>query len=164
MAIIATGVKPDVKLPVTADITIGESGGITVNDRMQTNDENIYACGDNVEILNKLTGKTERLVGSGIAIKQARTAADNIAGLDSRMEAVIGTSIIPIFGMTAAMAGCSEATLKALQIDYRKIHLFNAVMPVMFRAQSRCCLSFCFPRKEKYSGFRELAKTVFRSG
>lgn len=125
MAIIATGVKPDVKLPVTADITIGESGGITVNDRMQTNDENIYACGDNVEILNKLTGKTERLVGSGIAIKQARTAADNIAGLDSRMEAVIGTSIIPIFGMTAAMAGCSEATLKALQIDYRKIHLFQ---------------------------------------
>ena len=45
MAIISTGQKNEVKLPIMADIKIGKTGGIIVNEYMQTSVEDIFACG-----------------------------------------------------------------------------------------------------------------------
>lgn len=125
LAIIATGVKPDIKLPVMADLDIGESGGILVNKRMQTNDEDIYACGDNVEVINRITQKTERWPNASNALKQARVAADNICGIDSRFTDIIGTNISKVFGLTAGITGGSEYKLKNAGIEYQKIYLLQ---------------------------------------
>ena len=125
LAIIATGVKTDVKLPVIADLDVGESGGILVNKRMQTNDQDIYACGDNVEVINRITQKAERWPNASNALKQARVAADNICGIDSAFTDVVGTNISKIFGFTAGITGCSENKLRNAGIDYRKIYLLQ---------------------------------------
>ena len=125
LAIIATGVKPDVKLPVMANLGIGENGGILVNKYMQTNDENIYACGDNVEILSLITQKPQRWPSAELALKEARVAADHIVGIDSSFAAIVGTSISKIFSYTAAMAGCNEKQLDLAGIKYHKIYLLQ---------------------------------------
>ena len=123
MAIIATGVKPDVKLPIMADLDIGQSGGILVNKYMQTNDANIYACGDNVEVINRITGVSERWPNASNALKQARVAAEHICGANSVFGDIIGTNICKVFRLTAAVVGCNETKLKAANIDYQKVYL-----------------------------------------
>lgn len=49
MAILGIGVEPNTALAERAGLEIGPSGGIAVNDRMQTSDPTIYAVGDAVE-------------------------------------------------------------------------------------------------------------------
>ena len=45
-AVVATGVRPNVKLAKDAGIQIGELGGILVDNHMMTSDPDIYAAGD----------------------------------------------------------------------------------------------------------------------
>ncbi len=126
MALIATGVKPDVKLPIMIDIDIGETGGIIVNKYMQTNNDDIYACGDNVEVTNKITGRKERWANATVAIKQARVAAENIAGINSSFGDVVGVSIVKVFDMMVSASGCNEVKLQKNNISFQKVHLLQA--------------------------------------
>ena len=57
LAVVAIGVKPNIKLAKEAGLHIGNLGGITVNEYMQTSDANIYSAGDCCEIKNIITGK-----------------------------------------------------------------------------------------------------------
>ena len=57
--------------------------GIKINDRMQTNDENIYAGGDSVEIKSFVTNNDVLIPLAGSANRQGRIIADNICGINS---------------------------------------------------------------------------------
>jgi pyruvate/2-oxoglutarate dehydrogenase complex dihydrolipoamide dehydrogenase (E3) component len=47
--LIATGVKPNIKIAQDAGIKLGKTGAIKVDCHMRTNIEDIYACGDCIE-------------------------------------------------------------------------------------------------------------------
>lgn len=125
MGIIATGVQPDLKIAIMADLEIGEDGGIKVNEHMQTSDKDIYAIGDNVEVLDYITRKPTRMAQAGLAVKQAKVAADNLGEISSKFKFALGTSIIKIFDYTAAAVGANEAKLKAHNIAYQQINLYD---------------------------------------
>ena len=125
MAIIATGVRPDQRLSILSDLEIGKSGGIKVNEHMQTSDKDIYAAGDDVEVTDYVTGQPVRMALAGLAVKEARIIADHLGGLDSRFEHALGTSIIKIFGMTAASTGAGEEKLKKAGIAYKSFNLYG---------------------------------------
>ena len=57
LAVLATGVKPNTKLAQDAGLTLGKTGGIVVDQYMQTSNPDIYAVGDCIEIPNLITGK-----------------------------------------------------------------------------------------------------------
>ena len=46
MLVISAGIKPRDELAKLCGLNVGERGGIVVNEKMQTNDENIYAIGE----------------------------------------------------------------------------------------------------------------------
>ena len=76
MVIMATGVKPNIKLAKEAGIEIGVTGAIKVNKKMQTNIEGVYSCGDCIETFSTITGKpVYRPLGS-TANKTGRIAGD----------------------------------------------------------------------------------------
>jgi len=52
LAVVAIGVRPNVKLAQEAGLKVGELGGLDVNEYMQTSDPDIYAVGDCVETVN----------------------------------------------------------------------------------------------------------------
>lgn len=158
MAIIATGVKPDVKLPVMADIEIGETGGIRVNKYMQTNDADIYACGDNVEVINHITGVAERWPNASCALKQARAAADNICGRNTVFENIVGTNICKIFDYTAAIAGCNEQTLRETGIKYRKLYLQQANHPSYYPDAELMAMKLLFADDGRILGLQMIGK------
>lgn len=124
MAIISTGVKPDLKLSVLSELELGENGGLIVDEYMRTSDENIYAAGDDVEVTNLITDKKERVSHAGLAVKEARIIADHLAGLDTKFGKVVNTAIVKSFDLTIGAIGANEDTLRRSGISYKKLHFY----------------------------------------
>lgn len=119
MVLLSIGVRPETKLAKNAGLAIGERGGITVNDYMQTSDANIYALGDAVEVRHLVTGQPALIPLAGPANKQGRIVADNIVfGNKKKYPGSIGTSIAKVFDLTVAAAGANAKLLQQNNIPY----------------------------------------------
>lgn len=118
LIIMAIGVKPEIKLAKEAGLTIGDLGGIKVNERLQTSDPNIYAVGDVIEVKHLVTGQPVLLPLAGPANKQGRIVADVIVGRDSQYKGTQGTAIAKVFDLAAASTGANEKMLRKLGIPY----------------------------------------------
>ena len=127
MVILSIGVRPRSELAKAAGLDIGVTGGIHVNDKLQTSDPDIYAAGDVIEIVNPISGLPGFVPLAGPANRQGRIAADQIFGHDSRYRGTIGTSICRVFDLSAGVVGCNEKYLKKNNITYEKaiIHAAN---------------------------------------
>ena len=108
LAILSIGVRPELKLAREAELEIGQSGGIAVNERQQTSDPHIYAAGDAVETIHLVTGQRTRIPLAGPANKQGRVAGANAAGGDLQFNGALGTAIVESMGITAAKTGLAE--------------------------------------------------------
>jgi NADPH-dependent 2,4-dienoyl-CoA reductase/sulfur reductase-like enzyme/rhodanese-related sulfurtransferase len=125
LVILALGVRPDTTLASMAGLEIGELGGIRVDDQMRTSDPDIFAVGDAVEVKDFVTREWSLIALAGPANRQARIAADVIAGRDSRFRGTQGTSIVELFGAAVAWTGANEKTLQQLgDTDFEKIYLY----------------------------------------
>ncbi len=117
MVVLAIGVVPDTRLAQEAGLELGIKGSIVVNDRMETSAPDIYAVGDAVQVRHFVTGQDALIALAGPANKQARIAADNICGGDSRYTGSQGSSVLKVFDMTAAVTGINEANAGKAGID-----------------------------------------------
>jgi NADPH-dependent 2,4-dienoyl-CoA reductase/sulfur reductase-like enzyme/rhodanese-related sulfurtransferase len=115
LAVVAIGVRPNVALAKAAGLEIGTTGGIVVNEFMQTSDPDIYAAGDCVESLNYLTGKKVHAPYGDLANLQGRVAATNIVlGNSVTFPGTQQTGICKVFDFAAGTTGLSEATATRL--------------------------------------------------
>ena len=117
MVILAIGVSPETTLAKDAGLELGIKGSIVVNDRMETSISDIYAVGDAVQVKHFVTGQDALISLAGPANKQGRIAADNICGGDSHYSGSQGSSVIKIFGMTAATTGVNETNARKTGLD-----------------------------------------------
>lgn len=117
MVVLGIGVRPNTGLAKAAGLDIGEGGGIAVNEFMQTSDPAIYAAGDAVEYMHGVLGKPMRVALGGPANRAGRIAGQHAAA-DSApaMRPVLGTSIVRVFGKTAAMTGLGMKLARRLGI------------------------------------------------
>ncbi|MBV7274128.1 CoA-disulfide reductase [Clostridium sp. PL3] len=123
LVILAIGVTPDTNFIKDSGIKLGVKGHILVNNKMETNIENVYAVGDAIEVVDFVNNQNTAIPLAGPANKQGRIVADNIVGLNSNYKGTQGTAIIKIFGLTAASTGNNERTLKRLNIPYKVIYV-----------------------------------------
>ena len=123
--VMAIGVTPEVELAKSAGLEIGETGAIKVNSNYRTNDEDIYAVGDAIEVYNALTAMNTKLSLAGPAQKAARTAAEHINGKTTANKGYIGSSAIKVFDYNAASTGLNEALIKVLgmKINYDVVRI-----------------------------------------
>lgn len=124
LVLVAIGTKPNVTLASQAGLAIGKTGGITVNEHLQTSDPDIYAGGDCVENKNLITGKPIFAPMGSTANKHGRVIADNICGKNSTFNGVLGTAICKVFNMNIARTGLTEKQAKDEGYDY--ITVLNA--------------------------------------
>ena len=117
MVVLAIGVTPDTALAREAGLELGLKGSIVVNDRMEASVPDIYAVGDAVQVKHYVTGQDAVISLAGPANKQGRIAADNICGGDSRYQGSQGSSVIKVFGLTAAATGVNMANAKKAGLD-----------------------------------------------
>lgn len=105
IVVLAAGVRPNTELAVQAGIAVGQSGGILVDRRMRTNDPNIYAGGDCVEVRNLVSGENLLMALGSLANRQGRIIATNLNGGNSHFKGAIGAFSLKIFGLGICKAG-----------------------------------------------------------
>ena len=112
LVILSIGVRPNSQLAKDAGIELNERGGIITNDMLLTNDADIYAVGDVIEVDDFVMGGKTMIPLAGPANKQGRIAANNIAGMHDTYKGTQGSSVAKVFDLTAAATGANEKTLK----------------------------------------------------
>lgn len=117
MVLLSVGVRPTLQLAKDAGLEIGEAGGLLVNDKLQTSDQDIYAAGDMVEIEHRAFGKKVRIPLAGPANRQGRIAAENALGGQHSYKGSIGTSVVRVFEGVAGSTGLSLKQARAAGID-----------------------------------------------
>ncbi|MCK5665530.1 MAG: FAD-dependent oxidoreductase, partial [Thiotrichaceae bacterium] len=135
IVVLAIGVTPETQLAKNAGLDIGKTGAMKVDQNYRTNDKDIYAIGDVIEVYGCLFNDYFKLPLAGPAQKQARQAADHIHGLMVDNRGFIGSSIIKVFKKYAASTGLSEGFIEAIgmKIDYEVVKVIPrdkvAIMP-----------------------------------
>lgn len=152
LVILAIGVTPDTAFLQNSGIALGPKGHIIVNERLQTNVENVYAVGDAIEVMDFITGRKTAVPLAGPANRQGRIAADNIAGLSSIYKGTQGTAILKAFGLTAACTGANERTLKNAGISYKSIHVHPVSHASYYPGAKAMTLKLIFNEQGKVLG------------
>ena len=122
LVLIAVGIRPNVDLAKNAGLELGISGGIKVNQFMQTSDPDIFAAGDCIETTNLVTGKPTLTPMGSAANKEGRAAGANALGRRIAVKGFTGTIIVKVFDLTVAKTGLSER--EALAEGYLPLALY----------------------------------------
>ncbi len=127
LVILGLGVKPENTLAIQSRLRTGERGGLMVNEHLQTNDPDIYAVGDAIEVSDVVSEMKGQVPLAGPANRQGRLAADHALGrTKAKYRGTQGTAIVRVFGKVAALTGMSEKQLKKKKIDFRSIYIHPA--------------------------------------
>ncbi len=119
LVVMAIGVAPSTKFLEDTGIETLKNGAILVNNRMETNIEDIYAAGDCATVHHKLLNKPVHIPLATHASKQGRILAENLSGKDKRYPGALGTSVVKILDLTLAQTGLNEQQVKEHDFNYQ---------------------------------------------
>ncbi|MEM3384685.1 MAG: FAD-dependent oxidoreductase [Nitrososphaeria archaeon] len=110
-SLLALGVKPNTDLAREAGIPLGKYEGIIVNERMETEREDVYAAGDCVEYKNFITNEETPIQTTTLAFQGGEIAGKNAAGGNEKIGRIISNICAKVFGSEIASVGitCREA-------------------------------------------------------
>ncbi len=130
VVVLAIGVQPETDLAKKAGLNIGKTGAMKVDQNYKTNDNDIYAVGDVIEVYSYLFNAYFKLPLAGPAQKQARGVADHINGKIIDNRGYIGSSIIKVFDYNAASTGMTAGFIEhsGLNIDYDCVRIIPSDM------------------------------------
>jgi NADPH-dependent 2,4-dienoyl-CoA reductase/sulfur reductase-like enzyme/rhodanese-related sulfurtransferase len=125
LVILAIGVSPETDLAKQAGLELGKTGAMKVDQNYRTNDKNIYAVGDAIEVYSYLFNDYFKLPLAGPAQKQARGVADHINGMCIDNRGYIGSSILKVFDYNAASTGLTGGFIRNsnLNIDFNCVRI-----------------------------------------
>lgn len=131
--VVATGVRPVTGLAEKLGVEIGPTRGIKTNDKMMTNIDQVYACGDcaeNVEFITRLP----MAGGLGtVAVRQARVAGINAAGGDVSFPGIVGAKVTKLFGLEIASTGFTDDMAKRYEIPIVKGSMKGSTKPPYYK-------------------------------
>ena len=124
IVVLSVGVRPDTATFEAAGVTC-ERGAIVIDEHGRTNLTDVYAVGDAVVSTDAVTGVRRPVALAGPANRAGRLVADAIftPATARPMPAPLGTAIVRVGELTAAMTGANRASLDAAAIPYHTVHL-----------------------------------------
>ncbi len=123
VVLLGVGVRPSTALARAAGLELSPQGAVVVTPSQQTSDPHIWAVGDAIQVTDAVTGAPGVVPLAGPANRQGRTAADAIMGRAVASSPVLGTAIVRVFDLTAAVTGPTSRRLTAAGIEHRVVHL-----------------------------------------
>jgi len=153
LVVLSVGVRPNAELARAAGLRVGERGGIVTDGTMRTDDPDIYAVGDAVQVTDPVLGVPTQIPLAGPANRQGRLAADAIAGRAvTPYRGTWGTSIVKVCRLTAASVGASEKALRRAGVAYEKIYIYPHSHATYYPGAQQMCLKLLFTREGKMLG------------
>jgi len=132
IVITALGFLPNNKLAVESALEIGKSGGVKVNSKLQTSDSNIFAVGDLIEVVNKISNRSMSLKLASIAKATGQISGENAVGGNKYFSGVIKNISIRVFDTYVTSVGMSTADLRNERFNYNTVYAENqSIMKVM---------------------------------
>ena len=148
LVIMAIGVRPEVTLARSAGLTLGDRGGIAVNEFMQTSDPCIYAAGDAVEVQDFVGDFATLIPLAGPANRQGRIAANHIFGRQTPYKRTQGTAICKVFNLAVACTGLNEKLLTKRGLAYEKVYVHPASHAGYYPGAAQMSLKLLFEPKQ----------------
>ena len=112
LVLLAVGARPNTELAQGAGIELGARGAIAVDEHLRTNVPEIFAAGDCAETLHLVTCKKVYIPLGTTANKQGRIAGENVAGLETVFEGVVGSAVTKVFALEVARTGLTAVEAK----------------------------------------------------
>ncbi len=109
LVILGLGSQANVTLAQKAGLTIGPTGGVSVDRAMQTSDPAIFACGDCAEKISFFGGRPSPLKLASIAQLEARIAGANVFGLRRESDGTVGAWSTAVGELAMGTAGLTES-------------------------------------------------------
>jgi NADPH-dependent 2,4-dienoyl-CoA reductase/sulfur reductase-like enzyme/rhodanese-related sulfurtransferase len=149
LVILAVGVRPNTALARQAGLTVGSTGGITVNEFLQTSDPHIYAGGDCIEITHLLTGQPCFYPSGSLANRQGRVIGTNVAGGRETFPGVVGSFAIKIFDLSAGRCGLTTAAARLAGFEAEEALVIQADRAHFYPGQELMALKLVADRKTR---------------
>jgi NADPH-dependent 2,4-dienoyl-CoA reductase/sulfur reductase-like enzyme/rhodanese-related sulfurtransferase len=147
IVLLSIGVRPELALAKAAGLAIGPSGALAVDEELKTSDPNIYAAGDMVEVLHKVSGRKVRMPLAGPANRQGRIAASNALGMHMKYTGALGTSVFKAFDGVAASTGLSEKAAREAGFDVGAAILYKDNHASYYPGGKEMALKLVYDRK-----------------
>jgi NADPH-dependent 2,4-dienoyl-CoA reductase/sulfur reductase-like enzyme len=134
--LVAKGVVPDVELAEKAGLKIGTTGGIEVNQYLQTSDPNIYAAGDCIEGWHMVNGKKMLTALATHSNRNGRLIGRTIHfGNTVPFLGSLNTFGAEFFGTTVVSVGISERTARKEGLEVLSIVRKGTTRKKMFNGE-----------------------------
>lgn len=112
MTLLSIGVRPNTEYLKSSGLDMNVRGGLVTDERLRTSNPDIYAVGDMIEVLHRVSEEKVMIPLAGPANKQGRAVAANVLGMkEEKYRGSIGTSIAKIFDLSVAATGENEKAL-----------------------------------------------------
>ena len=123
IVVLSIGVTPENELAKNAGLEVAENGCIHVDHNYMTNDPDIYAVGDAIEVYNPIMRGYTNLALAGPAQRQARAVASHIHNQPVTYHGYIGSSVVKVFNYNAAATGLNERSAIQLGINCESVKI-----------------------------------------
>jgi NADPH-dependent 2,4-dienoyl-CoA reductase/sulfur reductase-like enzyme/rhodanese-related sulfurtransferase len=123
VVLLGVGVKPKTTLAADAGLELSDRGAVVVDAAQRTSDPAIWAVGDAIQVIDAVTGAPGVVPLAGPANRQGRIAADSIVGRAVQAKPVLGTAVVKVFDLTAAVTGPTSRRLTAAGVEHHVVHL-----------------------------------------
>ncbi|MEV4814037.1 FAD-dependent oxidoreductase [Micromonospora avicenniae] len=119
VVVLGLGVRPDTGLAEAAGIPLGPSGAIRVDRRMRVPGlPGVWAAGDCVECLHRISGMPVHVPLGTHANKQGRVAGTNIGGGYATFMGIIGTAVTKVCDLEVGRTGLRERDATAAGFEF----------------------------------------------
>jgi len=118
LVVMGLGVRPNTILAQEAGIPIGVTGGIKVNEKMQTEISGVWSAGNCTESFHLVSRRPVAFALGTIANKQGRIAGINMAGGSASFPGIVGTAMVKVFGLEVARTGLQEREARQAGISF----------------------------------------------
>lgn len=127
LIVLSVGVRPDTAVFEAAGV-LCERGAMVVDEHGRTNLPAVYAAGDATVSVDRVTGIRRPVALAGPANRAGRQIADHILrpGLARPIPNPVGTAIVRVGELTAAMTGANRVSLKQAELEFDTLHLHPA--------------------------------------
>jgi len=175
LVLTAVGFRPNVSLAQSSRLELGKFGAIKVDNRCKTSDPNIYAAGDNIEIINKITNRPDYYPIATAAHLYGHVAGANAAGGNETTEGVVKNVAVKIFDKTFVAVGLNSTEAKNLDFQNKSVSAvtYNLVKvmsesqkvfgKIIFNPNSKLILGAAFFGDREVIGYGDLISSFIDS-
>ena len=117
MVLVAIGVTPNAQLAEDAGIALGIKRSITVDKRLRTSQNHVYAAGDCADAYHVVTGEKTWIPLALRANRAGWAVADNVTGKEVELPGIVGTAVFKVFDLQVARTGLNRDEAKRSGFD-----------------------------------------------